>query len=72
MIRHTGGLALGTISTKSNSAFLACSNASLLETIPTWFPSASINRTFATVIASFRRVRLSKTILNILQNNFKS
>lgn len=65
-MRHTGGRVLGTISTKSNSAWKAFARASSMETTPTCSPSASINRTLGLVICSFKRVvlRLSAAMVS--------
>ena len=61
-MRQTGGSALGTISTKSNSESSESCWASVFETTPTCSPSAFINLTSGDVIFSLRRVFFSKLI----------
>jgi len=56
MTRHTGGLAVGAISTKSKSASKAILCASLRATTPTCSPAEPINRTSLALICSFIRV----------------
>jgi hypothetical protein len=58
-MRHTGGLAFGAISTKSNSASNACFCASRIPTTPACLPSASISLILGAVIELFKRVRFS-------------
>ena len=50
MIRQTGGLAFGDISTRSNPAFDAFDKAFPIVTTPNCEPSAEINRTLLDVI----------------------
>jgi len=50
--RHTGGLAVGDISTRSNPLSSAARSASRVDTIPAWLPSTSIKRTSGTLICS--------------------
>ena len=61
-MRQTGGSALGTISTKSNSESSESCWASVIETTPTCSPSAFISLTSGDVILSLRRVFLSELI----------
>lgn len=51
-MRHTGGFAVGDISTKSSPPSSAARSASRVDTIPAWLPSTSIKRTSGTLICS--------------------
>jgi len=66
MIRHTGGLADGEISTKSKPPSSAARNASRVDTIPAWLPSASIKRTSGTLICSLIRARSLSRLVDAL------
>src|SRR5262245_27611839 len=54
-ILQTGGSALGEISTRSRPASSAASNASLMETFPRFWPSASMSWTRGTLMSRFER-----------------
>src|SRR5215472_8438510 len=56
MIRQTGGLAVGAISTKSSAASLAFCSASAIATIPSASPDSPIKRTSFQRICSLTRM----------------
>src|SRR5216684_1668890 len=56
MIRHTGGFAVGAISTKSRAASLAFWSASDIATMPSASPDSPIKRTSFQRICSFTRM----------------
>ena len=66
MIRHTGGCAFGTISTKSSESTEAFSFASSIETTPMFSPSLSMSLTLGTVISSLIRFFFGFAMLLIL------
>ena len=68
-MRHTGGLAVGEISTKSNPPSSAIRNASRVETTPAWLPSTSIKRTSGTLICSLIRARSLSRLFDALMVN---
>ena len=69
MMRHTGGLAVGEISTKSKPPSSAARNASRVDTIPAWLPSTSIKRTSGTLICSLIRARSLSRLFDALMVN---
>src|SRR3989344_1132456 len=69
MIRHTGGAAVGEISTRSIPASSAFCSASVMDTIPTCCPSAPIRRTLGTLIRPLTRCSLSSAMWQVLQNS---
>ena len=69
MMRHTGGLAVGDISTKSNPPSSAACKASRVDTIPAWLPSTSIKRTSGTLICSLIRARSFSRLVGALMFN---
>lgn len=66
MIRHTGGCAFGTISTKSSESTEALFFASSIETTPTFSPSLSMSLTLGTDISSLIRFFFGFAMLLIL------
>src|SRR3989338_898172 len=69
MIRHTGGAAVGEISTRSIPASSDFCNASVMDTMPTCCPSAPIRRTLGTLIRPLMRCSLSSAMFLVLQNS---
>ncbi len=65
-MRHTGGLAVGDISTKSSPLSSAARNASRVDIIPAWLPSTSIKRTSGTLICSLIRARSASRLFDAL------
>ena len=64
MILHTGGVAVGAISTRSRSTSSAIRKASAKETIPSCLASGPIKRTFSAVISPLTRVLLLLLMVN--------
>src|SRR3990172_7457410 len=62
MIRHTGGFAVGAISTRSSSAASACALAAAMLTIPTCSPFGPISLTSGALISPLMRGSFSWTI----------
>src|SRR5664279_945405 len=63
MIRQTGGLAVGAISTRSSSAVSALARASARETIPSCSPSSPTKRISGAVMSALIRCCLSRAIV---------
>src|SRR5689334_8977802 len=72
MIRHTGGFAIGAISTRSSSAASAFAIASLSGTMPSCSPSMPTSRTSGALISPFSRCCCLSRAMRVLQKKTKN